>query len=956
MQIPPSSPPEAIMIDDAEEENNGMPFAPPQDDSMMIDDSIQQISPGFGFMKSLGLGGGLGGSGLGSSRFDSPRGNKRSRGGGVLRSNQHEPRRIEGLDVAGYAKGFAASARQPQLKDPDDVVLDTELLTEPLIAALKERTGAEEVADLARELMQLWKRYGALSKEEAESEEIGPGSRSSGMKRANMLASLLLTMHIPQLENGQPVPLPKVLLDWLDHNHDPSSTVLEEALSQKKHGYYAAPGFWDAIYLGLNRGRFSTVIQLLQGAKFEDNVEQELDERQAEGIQVAIQAAIRLLQQCPAVASQNWDVKGSDWTLWRHQVESASDDLREYAEEDAGNNSASLWGSALGRSDALAMSARSRRVESNVPFEIYEPLQDMYSQLKGTSADILKSCFDWLEAVVTLTVWWDGSEERSSGNSKGSLAASASRQSVSKRHHHHQTREVDLNPLHAYRAQLASSLVLAMAEEDVREGLDVTNELHLGLACVVLDDPEHAVELCKNWSMPIAASITELATAGQWMSSGSSRGTIENFDKSDLMVLSYGQPEQQSSVKDRILELYAGLLASKERFTSTTSDISMEGWEMAMRVLGRLDDVEKAQAKVTELLEKVPLTDRERIDNVLMLCNDLGFGSHATHISEVRIASHCSLSFLADWLTQEIQQRYADTLTDSTHAYGSALLYYLRAHSYPKAKKVLDVLITSSLIQSRAYPSHDKLDDRMREFIERPKETLSVLAATDLEAAQKLGGWLSGYATLRRFYEVRDSGNKGGSGELRRKKEAVTALLAVLASAADPIRGGLFDASTEVVVPVEAVLVLLGETLPLLRESPGVFSQAQLFAILRVVEDLQTVGPRIFKLNEALFGLAVENAFGQDTPSARAMLRKETSGMTGSSQFSLVGSSLLNASREDAKMEESRESGMMVEKPEGESRGWDWRKGLKRTSKASEVLQVLRLVVAERVADAWSEV
>ena len=97
MQIPPSSPPEAIMIDDAEEENNGMPFAPPQDDSMMIDDSIQQISPGFGFMKSLGLGGGLGGSGLGSSRFDSPRGNKRSRGDAWAHGEPvRPPRRLVG--------------------------------------------------------------------------------------------------------------------------------------------------------------------------------------------------------------------------------------------------------------------------------------------------------------------------------------------------------------------------------------------------------------------------------------------------------------------------------------------------------------------------------------------------------------------------------------------------------------------------------------------------------------------------------------------------------------------------------------------------------------------------------------------------------------------------------------------------------------------------------------------
>ena len=617
--MPPSSPPEAIMIDDASDD--GMALVPaPEEDSMMIDDSIQQISPGFGFMKSLG----------GSSRFDSPRGSKRGRGGDVLRPTQHVPRRIEGLDVQGFAKGVAASSRAPQLKDPDDVVLDTELLTEPLIAALIERTGPEELAELSKELLDLWKKHGALSKDEAESEEIGPASRQNGMKKANMLASLFMLMHIPQSLNGQLPALPRILLDWLDRNHDPSKNVIDEVLTHKRDGYYNSPGFWDAVYLGLNRGRFTTVIQLLEGARFEAGTEQELDGRQAEGVQVAVQSAIRVLQQCPAVSSNNWDVKGSDWTLWRHQVEGASDDLRMYAEEDSGNG-ASLWGSALGRSDALSMSARSRRVESNVPFEIYEPLQDMYNQLKGSSADILKSSFDWLEAAITLTVWWDGTDERSS---KGSLAAS--RQSLSKRS---QLRESDVNPLQAYRSQLGASLGLAVREEDVREGLDVTNDLHLGLACVLLDDPEQAIEICKNWSMPITASITELAAAGQWMASGS-RSAIENFDKSDLMVLSYGQPDSQTSIKDKILEQYARALVTKNRFTSTTSDVSMEGWEMAMRVLGRLDDTEKAQGKVTELLEKVPLTSGERIDNVLMLCNDLGFGQHAISISEVGFKPH----------------------------------------------------------------------------------------------------------------------------------------------------------------------------------------------------------------------------------------------------------------------------------------------------------------------------
>jgi hypothetical protein len=581
---------------------------------MVIDDSIAQISPGFGFLKSLN----------GDSRFDSPRGNKRSIRGDILRQGPHVPRRIEGLDVQGYAKGVGASSRA-RLNDPDDIVLETEQLTEPLLAGIRSRAGPGELSELTVELSQKWRKYGALGKEEIDSEDIGPARGDAGVAKAYMLASLLLRLHIPQVDSGQTIAVPKVLLDWLDHNHDPSAATVEEVLSYQREGYYGAGNFWDAIYLSLNRGRFGTAIRLLDGAQFSDNAEHPFDERQSEGIEFAVSEAIELLEQCPAAALQNWDVKGSDWTLFRHRVEKASESLRDYAETESGNTS--LWGSNFGRSDNLSMSQRSRRVASNVPFEVYEPLQEMYKQLLGHPADILKSCFDWLEAAISITVWWDGSE---GDVGKSSLAATRRSQMRQNR-----AREVDINPLEAYRSKLASSLMLAVEEEDVREGLDVTNDMHLGLACVLLDDVEHAIEVCKNWSVPITCAITELATAGHWMARSGTRGTIENFDKSDLMVLSYGQPQQQSSIKDKVLELYASLLSQKKRFVSTTSETAMDGWEMAMRVLGRLDDADMAQSKVTELLDGVEFTDSDQVDNVLILCNDLGFGQHAMAIAEV---------------------------------------------------------------------------------------------------------------------------------------------------------------------------------------------------------------------------------------------------------------------------------------------------------------------------------
>jgi len=174
--------------------------------------------------------------------------------------------------------------------------------------------------------------------------------------------------------------------------------------------------------------------------------------------------------------------------------------------------------------------------------------------------------------------------------------------------------------------------------------------------------------------------------------------------------------------------------------------------------------------------------------------------------------------------------------------------------------------------------------------------------------------------------------------------------LTAVSSANNPIRGGLYDPSTEVVIPVDGLLVLLGEALPLLKESPQVLNLLQIFTLLKTVEDLETIGPRIYAQCDALFQSALDNVHGSDVPSPRAMLRKETSGMTASSQFSMVGSSMLN-SIENGTVSEG--SGVLI-KSGIVKRGWDWRKGLRRSTKGSDVLRVVRLALSQAVAGTWA--
>lgn len=89
----------------------------------------------------------------------------------------------------------------------------------------------------------------------------------------------------------------------------------------------------------------------------------------------------------------------------------------------------------------------------------------------------------------------------------------------------------------------------------------------------------------------------------------------------------------------------------------------------------------------------------------------------------------------------------------------------------------------------------------------------------DPKAAEMLHTYLTGYATLRKFYDLRDEeidlevGQKPAARPNARKVAAATALLAVINSAADNIHGGLFDENRGSVVQVDGLLSLLGEAL-----------------------------------------------------------------------------------------------------------------------------------------------
>lgn len=108
---------------------------------------------------------------------------------------------------------------------------------------------------------------------------------------------------------------------------------------------------------------------------------------------------------------------------------------------------------------------------------------------------------------------------------------------------------------------------------------------------------------------------------------------------------------------------------------------------------------------------------------------------------------------------------------------------------------------------------------------------MTKLADLDPEAAGLLSKHLSGYATIRKFFDLRDeevllkTNERPAHRSMARKRAAANALMVVIASAASSIRGGLYDPETETVVQVDVLLPLLGEALVFVNRKFGHCSQ-----------------------------------------------------------------------------------------------------------------------------------
>ncbi|PYI16717.1 hypothetical protein BO86DRAFT_387476 [Aspergillus japonicus CBS 114.51] len=847
------------------------------------------------------------------------------------------------------------------------------------------------LSDVCSRLANVWKTATGQNGPYQESDGIGPGDQASNIAKASFLASLHLQLHHPPRpfdRPGQvnpfatrnlllggprttsPTPIPRLLIDWLDANHIPPASELQ-VLKAFEPNPTASSSFWDLLNAAVLRGSLSTAVELLRSADFnyarsalEDGLPQAgYRGTQLQNIQRCVNKALQILESCPGVSRDDWDVKGAEWALFRRRVLAAVTDLEEFAEgEDKASpeppvqenrfQAVNFGLKATAPAQTISFTQSARMAESKVPWAIYQNLRSMYRILLGDEDAIMENSQDWLEATICMTVWWGGDDddEVPSDLPPTSLNPLFSRPARN-------TSPTSVQDAYLRRLDLAFGHATSAEGDDASFRVNSLSSLEVGLASVFEGNVEGVIELLQTWSLCVSCAVVEVASIGGWLNPRASKSkSMPGLSEDDLMVLSYGQGQGTEATgprvnKNDVISAYASGLF--ERQSIECQDGTRNGWEVALEVLSRLDDRGKLQKSVSELLDRLPLNTAEEVDKVVMLCSELDLDNEGRKVSE----------------------RFGDSTVADSEDYGLALLCYARAHNRRKVKSVVDLLISYSLVQSRAYPASNDLDEQLESLIRDPGRCLAAIAGSDEDAASILQYYFSGYATLRRYYEIRDEAENLKEGQqprykpLARRRAAAQALVAVIGSAADSIYGGLYDPDRDSAVQVDGLLTLLGEVLPFVDQPTPILSVSQQFTILSAIEDLQTVTPRVYAQCEECFRSTLieyqssKNANTSSStdsyilpPSPRAMLKKSVSAPNASSTFSIIGSEMVGSARTLSGSGSAGSSGVLVPRlnaengPASHERGWDWRAGLSEDVTGEDIMRILRLGLARGVS------
>jgi hypothetical protein len=849
------------------------------------------------------------------------------------------------------AKDMGARAQPATITEPDEVILETEQCMRSLEQALQDlkdrNRELDTISDCATDLTRQWQHYAQIDRPSLDSADIGPPPSASPFSKANYVASLLLLLRHPPVDKASnPLPIPNVLLEWLDQYHvsyDPMyRTVASARPNCTSHDLY-----WDAILSLTLRGKLQQVMQLLADADFQYAASAEDDGNEGHGykgaqlqaIQSVVYRARMMLNSCPAIQNGDWNVAGPEWDMFRASVEGALDSLTEETTrgEDNGLEAGNLD---FRQNQSSFFGKLSRRSTSTIPWTIFQNLKILYSILLGSTEEIIAISQDWLEAATSLTIWWDGTAD-TTAVAQWSFDVSRANNQVAQ--------DEDFNP---YLGRLRDALLFSTDPESKRDfQLNSMSPVEVGLGCVLQGSTKGALTILRTLSQCVASAVAEVGSRTGWLEDETS-ARPSGLNDEDLMVLSYGAPKQALS-KDAIMLSYANKLFEIPSLR-LSDGTEAEGWEAAISLVTRLDDRQAMHNALSTWLDTLDVTTEHRAEKLIGLCDGMGLRDESRRISD----------------------RFGDYLVDNTERYGTALLCYAKSHNQGKIRQLIDVLVSYSLVQSRAYPSETTMDKSLADLVGDPKIAMQDIAEVDPEAAELLQFYLVGYACTRRFYTLRDS-EVGGTGTnksrdsrpLARRRAAAKALVAAIESAADSIYGGLYDPDRQTAIQVDGLLTLLGEATALLSpnpsaaNSPRIFTTTQIYALLSAIEDLSTVSERVYAATEECLQASLQEYNGSKPPSPRDLLKKSmTSGSGSGFSYSVLGSEMLGRSQATLGSGSAGSSGVLVRKGQnvkqgdGETKGWDWRERFAKGDEdvnGKDIIRTLRLSLAEELA--WAE-
>lgn len=888
---------------------------------------------------------------------------------------------------AAIAKDTYQQLGTAPVTEPPHVILGTEALVARLYdegvgEADDDEKMDDALATVAGKLAALWRDHveELPPPTEEHAAEIGPGPHASPFEKANYLANLALQMHHTRYDEGGPIraePLPETLFRWLNEYHDMYGNQVEEILR-----YRPSPAchalFWQAVFVALLRGKVHDAARLLRQAGWAHVRRGQRGDyayvgRALENVQRAVEETVGVLESCPG-HDGNWEIWSSDWTLFRVRAQGALEHLRRFAEgKDSAFGDSAFSASATSVRGRQSMAGLARRAESQVPWDIYENLNIVFDIVLGQQAAILEAAQDWLEATVGLFGWWD---ER---NAKTEKPFSAS-QSLTRSQALVLASAPLTTDMESYLDRLARAFHAAV-ESDFH--FNAQNPVEVGMACVFEGNIKAVIGLLRSWSLPIASAVAEIASLGKWLPPHQPSGVfgLEDLDMDDLEVLGMdpGAPDEIDGIKDSTLVQYAQALADYEGLSAVKdkSGVARDGWELSISVLGRMDSPERSEEMVRDLvqhlIQELHVDSSAMVDRLWALLNELGMIPYAEDTAEVSSGPGGWLIFGFGLFADSFffffpYKTFGDILARDSHRYGEAMWYYALAHRPNKVREVMNLLISYSLIQSTAFPPANDLDDFLYRLLTDRENTLKQCVEQDMEAAELLGKMLSGYASLRRFYDIRDDDKVLATASPHaRRQQAASALISVIASSDDNIRGGLFDQTRDGIVSEDFLLALLGEALVFVSDPDNtnihhgqlatpVMTQDHIDILLKAIEDLQAVGSRVYTACEEFLQLVLASAPGGLKGSTPAdLLKKQSPAGGASSSAAEAGGSLVLASSSlvASQLQRSLSGAGGALGKIAIKRGWDWRAGVSAKTKGEDIMRRLRLGLAKDLASLW---